>query len=68
MDRIPHRLFAGGALAAGAVTLGLATSGVAGVDEDLAAATRPAPQVQERLVAYDDCPRLRPSAPLGQEL
>lgn len=55
-----HRLLAGSALAAGAVTLGLAAGGVAGMDEELAAATRP-PAVEDHLVEYrPDCPARAP--------
>jgi len=47
-----HRLLGAGALAAGAVTLGFAAGGVAAVDDDLVAATRPAPPVRDALVEY----------------
>lgn len=66
-----HRLLAGGALAAGAVTLGFAAGGVAAVDDDLAAAAQPTPTptVRDALVEYRpyDCPPREPVR-LGREL
>ena len=67
-----HRLLAGGALAAGAVTLGFAAGGVAAVDDELAAAVAPtpAPVVRDAMIEYRpyDCPARPEPVRLGREL